>query len=170
MLVPLALARCAGTASITPASILTGVQAVITGLSGALATVQAAAPTAIPVATITTVQTDLGSAAQVAQGLVAGLPATTGASLVQQVEGFFNDILTICAEPPLSALIPAPFSTALAAAAIALPTLEAFVSQYVTSASAPLSTLQARAKLVAAVPQIVSYDQAVAVLQSFAKK
>jgi hypothetical protein len=169
-LLPVAIAVGCADIPITPAEILTDVSAVISGLSGALSTVEAAAPAAIPAATAQTIQTDLTTAGSVAQNLVAGLPATSGASIVQEVEGYLNDILKVAAAPPLNALIPAPFSTALAAAAVVMPTLEAFVGQYIATVSASVETMQARAKLVAAASQpIAGVDQAVAVLQSLAK-
>ena len=166
----LPIAACANLknawASVTPAQIVSGVNAMVGGLARGFALVPAGLIPAGPSAQIAGY---LGRASAVVKGLTDGLPATNGAGIVVQVEGYVNDVLNVCAAPPLNALIPSPFNLAVAAAAVVLPTFEAFVNQYLpATVSAPL--VSARAKLKAAAPQIITYDQGIAVLQDIAKR
>jgi len=174
LLVQLALAACANTTvTVTPDSIIAVVSSIITGAKGALAQVETAAPSLIPAASQSTIATALSDAASVASALVSGVSATSGASIVQKVEGYINTVLGILDSAPIAGLIPAPFSTAIAAIAFLLPTLETFVTAYLgTSAvSASIATVQTRTRLLAAAPvQITSVAQAQAILATYAEK
>jgi len=158
-------------ASVTPAQIVTDVSGTVSGLAKGYALAVAAAPGLIPAGPAGTITADLALAQAVVKGLVTGLPATNGAGIVQQIEGYVNDVINVAAAPPLNAIIPSPFNLAVAAAAVVLPTFEAFVNQYLPSAptvAAPM--VSARAKVKAAAPQVVTYDQAIAVLKFYAAK
>jgi len=164
-----ALADCAN-APLTPAEIVAQAGAAASGLDGMLTQVVAKYPNLIPAATVTDLHDDLTKAEQAAVMLSGSLPAPSGASIVQTVEGYLNSVLSTLAAPPINGLIPAPFNEVVAAAALVIPGLEAFVNQYIpTSASASPATLAVRAKLRAGAPQIATMDQALAALQRYSK-
>jgi hypothetical protein len=154
-------------AALTPAQIVTQAAAVATGLQGAIKQVVAAYPALIPAGTAATIQTDLTDASAAATSLSASLPAATGASIVQTVEGYINAVLSVLAGPPINGLIPAPFNMAIAAAAVLIPQLEAFANTYLptTAAAAPV-TIAARQRFAALAPTMTP-DAAVAILATF---
>ncbi len=97
------------------------------------------------------------------------LPAASGATTVQIVEGYLNAVLNTLAAPPINGLIPAPFNMAVAAAALVVPDLEAFVNQYLPAATAVApATYAARLQLRAAARQVTTLDQAMAILKEYA--
>lgn len=154
------LADCGGSTAVdlTPAAIITQATAIVTGLSGMYTQVVFAYPLLIPAAAANTVAADLTTAVALLGQLNPSLPATAGASLVQKIEGFVNDTLSALSKVPA---IPAPYSSAIGAANIIIPGLEAFVNLYIAPAAA------AKAKITAPLPA-AAVDQAVKVLQSFA--
>ena len=163
-----ALTSC-GLVALTPAQIVAEAGVAAKGLSGALTQLAAVDSTLIPPATLATVQNDLTLAQGAASSLSANLPATNGASTVQTVEGYINAVLNTLAAPPINGLIPAPFNIAVSAVALLVPDLEAFVNQYLPTASAVSpATYAARAQLRAAAPQVSTVDQAVTILQEYA--
>ena len=163
-----ALTRC-GANALTPAQIVIEAGVAAKGLSGALTQVADADPKLIAVATLATLQNDLSLAQGAASALAPNLPAASGATVVQTVEGYINAVLNTLAAPPINGLIPAPFNMAVAAAALVVPELEAFVNQYLPAASAVApATYAARLQLRAAAPQVTTLDQAVAILRGYA--
>jgi len=163
-----ALTRC-GAVALTPAQIVTEACVTAKGLSGALTQVANADPALISAATLATLQNDLALAQGAASSLTTNLPAASGASTVQLVEGYINAVLNTLAAPPINGLIPAPFNMAITAAALVVPDLEAFVNQYLPAASAVTpTTYAARLQLRAAAPQVMTVDQAVAILKEYA--
>jgi hypothetical protein len=162
-----ALAACTpGTSTLTPAVILTDASAVVTGLANGL-TVIKGNPLLVPYASLVVkISADLTAAAAVLTGLNTSLPAATGASIVQTIEGYINDVLSVATTPPLGSIIPAPFSTALGLASVVLPVLEAFVNQYIPAkAGASLEDVAARTRATALAPAGLSVQQAVQQLQ-----
>ena len=137
---------------LTPADIIADAQAAASGLSTALSLLSAAAPTLIPAATLASIQSDLATAQGIAKTLSASTPATSAASVVQQVLGYLNAALNVLAAPPINGLIPSPFNTAVAAVAVLAPEMEAFVTAYIPTAAASPVAVKVRAKLVAAAP------------------
>ena len=167
VLIPAAmLAACAST-PMTPAQIVTQAAAAASGLAGMVKQLSAAYPTLIPAATLAQIETYLGMAQTAATNLAPNLPAATGASTVHVIEGYLNAVLTMLAGPPINGLIPAPFNMALSAVSVILPQLEAFAAVYIPAAAASPAVDRARASFAAAAP--VSPNDAVAVLQSFAR-
>ena len=165
-----ALAAC-GTTTLTPTLIITEAGTVANGLAGAITQIATAYPALIPAATLVTIKTDLGLAQTAATGLSAALPATTGASVVQTIEGYINAVLTVLAGPPINGLIPAPFNMAISAAALLVPDLEAFANTYLApTAAASLAAAHARAMLVVNAPPITDKNAALLVLAGYAKK
>jgi len=163
-----ALTRC-GINALTPAQIVTEAGVAAKGLSGALTQVASADPKLISATTLATMQNDLTLAQGAASALAPNLPAASGATIVQTVEGYINVVLNTLAAPPINGLIPAPFNMAIAAAALVVPDLEAFVNQYLPAASAVAPvTYAARLQLRAAAPQVTTLDQAVAILRAYA--
>ncbi len=166
--IAVALTRC-GAAPLTPAQIVTESDAAAKGLSGALTQIASADPTLIAPGTLVTLQNDLTQAQGAASTLTSNLPAASGAAIVQTVEGYINAVLNTLAAPPINGLIPAPFNLAVAAAALVVPDLEAFVNDYLPAASAVApATYPARLQFRAAAPQVATLDQAVAILQEYA--
>ena len=163
-----ALTRC-GVNALTPTQIVTEAGVAAKGLSGALAQLAAADPKLLPATTLSTLQNDLMLAQGAASSLTSALPAASGATVVQTVEGYLNAVLNTLAAPPINGLIPTPFNLAIAAAALLVPDLEAFVNQYLPTASAVSpATYAARLQLRAAAPQVTTLDQAVAILREYA--
>ncbi len=165
--VAVTLTSCAGV-DLTPAQIVTEAGTVAKGLSGALAQLAGADPTLIPTGTLATLQSDLALAQGAASALNTSLPASNAASTVQTVEGYVNAVLNALAGPPINGLIPPPYNLAVAAAALVVPDLEAFVNQYLPAGSAVApATHAARLQLREAAPRITAVDQALAILQRY---
>lgn len=169
------LARCSDPASITPAQVVSDLQTVTAALSAALTAAVAADPTAIPAATVRTVQGDLSQASTVASSLSASLAATTGASTAQTIVADINDGISILADPPINGLIPAPFSTAIAAFDLILPSIESFVGSVIPSTTGAASGVVTKAALVrmkarAMAPGLTTADQARAAIAALAAK
>ena len=163
-----ALTRC-GANTLTPAQIITEAGVAAKGLAGALTQLAGADPKLIPATTLATMQNDLTLAQGAASALAPNLPAASGATVVQTVEGYLNAVLNALAAPPINGLIPAPFNLAIAAAALVVPDLEAFANQYLPAASAVApATYAARLQLRAAALQVTTLDQAVAILRDYA--
>jgi len=163
-----ALTGC-GANALTPAQIVTEAGVVAKGLSGALTQVAGADPKLISATTLATLQNDLALAQGAASSLTTAMPAASGATVVQTVEGYINAVLNILAAPPINGLIPSPFNLAVAAAALLVPDLEAFVNQYLpTAAAVAPATYVARLQLRAAAPQVTTLDRAVMILQEYA--
>ena len=164
-----ALGGCAVFQKITPAQIVTKAQAAAAGLDGMLTQLAAAYPALMPAATLATLHSDLTKAQAAAKVLSAGLPAASGASVVQTVLGYINAVLNTLAAPPINGLIPAPFNQVVAAVAFIAPTLEAFVQSYIPTAAASPATASTRMAFRAMAPQIATDAQALAVLQKYAR-
>ncbi len=163
-----ALTSCDSNA-LTPAQIVTEAGVAAKGLSGALTQLAGTDPKLIPAAMLATLQNDLTLAQGAASSLTTNLPAASGATTVQIVEGYLNAVLNTLAAPPINGLIPAPFNMAVAAAALVVPDLEAFVNQYLPAAAAVApATYAARLRLRAAAPQVTKLDQAIAILKEYA--
>jgi hypothetical protein len=163
-----ALTSC-GAIALIPAEIVTEAGVAAKGLSGALTQLASADPKLISATTLGTLQGDLTLAQGAASSLSTNLPAATGASTVQTVEGYINAVLNTLAAPPINGLIPAPFNMAVAAAALVVPELEAFVNQYLPAASTVTpATNDARLRLRNAAPQVTTVDQALTILQGYA--
>jgi len=166
--VAVTLTSCAGMV-LTPAQIVTEAATVAKGLSGAMTQLASADPNLIPASTLTTLQGDLTLAQGAASALNASLPASSGASTVQIIDGYINAVLNTLAAPPINGLIPAPFNMAVTAAALVAPDLEAFVNQYLPAASTVSpATYAARLQLRGAAPQVTTVDQALAILKGYA--
>lgn len=155
------LAACSGS-STTPAQIVADVQNAVTALSNGFSAVVKQAPNAVPAATAATITAALAQAASMLGSLSTNLTATEAAPKVQQIEQAINTVISAAAAVPL---IPPPFSTALGAAAIVLPIIEAWVNSILPPAPAPAAATMARAKL--ATPGM-SVSQAEATLKSLA--
>jgi hypothetical protein len=130
----------------TPAQVV----ADLTGLVQTLTTVETGVVTADPKALTsaqqTTLTTALANAKAVLTQLNAGLPAPNGASIASQIDGYLNSVVAVLAS------IPSAYSVELGAASMLLPTVEAFVNQYLpasitASASANVLALRAKAAL-----------------------
>ena len=146
-----ALVACTG-GTITPAQIASDAQVLIAGLNSAVPAILAASN--VPPATVAAIQQDMvlaqGAAATLSQ-VVAGqaAPASAVSTLVTAV----NDIVQTTTTPPLSLAIPAPYESALVAAGVLLPVIEAEAGILPTAAKAtvsPITPNQARLILVAA--------------------
>lgn len=157
-LVPAALlAGCAtGSGGVTFAQVLADVQNAVPALQNALGAVLKAAPAALPAATVTQIDGYLSSASGVLAQLSGSMTATQAAPLVQKVESDLNAVISAAAAIPL---IPPPFSTALAAAAIVLPIVEGFVNATL-NLPAKVAASPARARMAALSPMSVSAAEA----------
>ena len=152
-----------------PGEVLTEISAMLSGISGALPELVSAYPALIPAESLAKIQTDLNAAKAVAAALSPSLPAASGASLVAEIEHYVNDVLTLLGSPPISGAIPAPFNQVFGAVAVVLPVLEEFLSQLLGQvASASPKVISARIALSSSTPDVVSVDQAVKILLSYA--
>ena len=168
--VPLAvtLTSCAGTI-LTPSQIIADAGTLAKGLAGVLTEVASADANLLPADMLATLQNDLTLAEGAASALSTNLPATSGASIAQTIDGYINAVLNTLAAPPINGLIPAPFNMAIAAAALVVPEIEAFVNQYLPTASAVApTTYAARLKLRDTAPQVTTVAQALAILKGYA--
>lgn len=156
------LSACTGAKPVTPVTVLTDVQALVSGLSGAVQQIEAADPSLIPLTVQQQIATYLGNAEAAAAQLSADMAASTSASWVRTVETDVNAVLNVLSGPPVNGLIPAPFNQALAAAAIVVPILEAFTAQYL-----PATTASTKGQRFAALAPGMTTAQAVGVLQRF---
>lgn len=138
----IALAGCS-TSGTTPAQIVTDVKNAVSALASSFSTVLAQAPNAVPPATAATITSALAQASSVLGSLSTNLAANVAAPVVQQVEQAINTVISAAAAVPL---IPAPFSTALEAAAIVLPVIEAWVNSILPAPAPAAAALKARAK------------------------
>jgi hypothetical protein len=137
------MGACAGTGT-TPAQIVTDVQNAVSALASSFSTVLAQAPNVVPATTAATITSALAQASAVLGSLSTNLTANAAAPLVQQIESALNTVISAAAAVPL---IPPPFSTALGAAAIVLPIIEAWLSTVLPAAPTPAAASLARAKL-----------------------
>jgi len=159
------VAACSGTTT-TPAQIVTDVQNAVSALANSFSAVVAQAPNVVPVNTSAQITSALAQASSVLGSLSTNLAANVAAPIVQQVEGALNTVISAASAVPL---IPPPFSTALAAASIVLPIVEAWLNSVLpaTSGAAP-AMMAARAKMAALAP--MSSAQAEATLAQLAGK
>ncbi len=134
-LLGLALIGCASSSTAPsprmPAQIIADANGAVIGLGVAINGIAASSPGLIPPATVAALQGILAQSDSTLTSLSTSLPAPAGASILQQVGGSLNSILTTLA---LFKSIPPPYSTLISAAAIIVPGLEAFVGQYVPGA------------------------------------
>lgn len=158
------LAGCTNSTQ-TPAAVIAAAGALANGLAGAVTAIKVAYPNLIPPATMVEIQVDLALAQQASSQLSATLPSATGAATVQLVEANINAVLNLLSAPPLNGVIPPPFNEAIGAAAILVPVLEAFVTQYLP---VPAAASPVRAALMQSVPGMTQ-GQAMAVIQGYAK-
>lgn len=175
VLILMSLAACTTglvPSNIAPASVLTQVNAVVTGLSGVLPQIVKQYPALIPPNLATTMETDLQLAMATSASLKAGMPAPQAAVTIAQVEGYVNDVLNTLAGPPINGLIPAPANQAFGAAAIIVPVLEAFVAANLPAGSqmASVASPYSLVALHSTTPDITTTKQAIDILNSFAKK
>lgn len=156
------LSSCANS-STTPAQIVADAQNAVTALANSFDAVVKQAPNAVPADKAATIAAALAQAASVLGSLSTNLTATEAAPKVQQIEQALNTVITAAAAVPL---IPPPFSTALGAAAIVLPIIEAWVNSILPT-PAPAAASMARAKF--ATPGM-NVSQAEATLKQMAGK
>lgn len=136
-----------------PAQVVNDAALAINGLTGALNALGQVAPNVIPPDVKAKITSYLASASVVLGGLSTSLTSTQAVPIISQIEGAINSVISAAASIPL---VPEPFRTALAAAAIVLPMLEAFVAG-ITQAPA-LAATPARAKALAAYPAMTLSD------------
>lgn len=135
------LTGCAGT-TLTPQTVVTEAQTLITGLQGVFSnTAVTAAITAVVggSAALSKIQSDLTLAQGAAATLSTGLGTTAGASTAQVIDTYINAVLDTAATPPIVGLIPPPYNLALTAAAVVVPEIEAFVNQYLPASMVTVS-------------------------------
>ena len=173
------VAACTTAAPLTPAEIVTQATAIGTGLLGMISN-----PTVTAIITklsggsgiLATLTGYLSKAVGAAGTLSANLPATTGASIASQIDGYINAFLTTVDSPPLVGLIPSPFNLALTAATVLLPPIEQFINQYLPASVTTAPTVPVPAPAVVAATRLkfgaikpaMGAPEALAVLQGYA--
>lgn len=121
------------TAPVTPAQIGADLQGVLTAISTIEPLIVATAPNALTPAQQAKITNDLAQAQATLATLTAGLPAVTGASEAQTVDGYINDAMNaLAAVVPLVPALSA-FSAPIEAADGVLPVVEGFINQYLPS-------------------------------------
>ena len=122
----LALTACStSTTDVTPAQVAADLSGLVATLATIVPQIERAAPNALTQAQQTALANDLSNAQKALASFAAGIPATTGASKAQVIDGYLNDIIATAA-----AVAPPPYNTAMIAAEVILPQIEAFVNQY----------------------------------------
>jgi len=167
---PVALGGCTIATSLfgaaaTPANIISEVSAMVVGLNNGFNDVKAALPAAYQTE-ISKIQADLNLATGGLGTLSTNLPATTGATVVQTIEGYINDLMSVATTPPLASLIPSPFSTAIGLVSVVLPEIEAFINQYLAPVAPVAAASLARVRAAALAPPGLTVAQAVTQLQA----
>jgi hypothetical protein len=151
------------TPTVTPANVVTTAQNAISTLVN-LASVEGPSLSPAQQSVVATIMADANQAKTVVAQLQAGMTATAGAPIVQQVETDLNNVVDAVAMVPL----PPPYNAIIAAVALGLPILEGFLSTVMpATAGASLAVLTARQKVVAAAPAMTQ-DQALALLAQHA--
>ena len=130
------LAGCGTTGPLTPASVITDAQTIISGLDATLTQIQAADPGLIAPAALAKAQGYVAQAKAALATLSANLPAAQGATTLATIEGYINGALNTLAAFPL---IPQPYAGYIQAAAVLLPIIEAFSNVTLGTASATAS-------------------------------
>jgi len=157
-----ALAACQSSTTLTPAQIVTDVQNAVSALANTFSAVLTQAPNAVPANTAATITSALAQASSVLGSLSTNLAANVAAPLVQKVEQAINTVITSAASVPL---IPPPFSTALGAAAIVLPIIEAWVNSILPApAAASMDAISARGRFAVAGMSVSSAEETLAKL------
>lgn len=112
-------------------------------MPGVLQAIAAAAPNLIPPAVLTTLLKDLSDAASLLANITPDMLPPAGASTLQQVEIYFNDVMAIIV--PILPMIPggAAFVLPVDAAMIAIRLIEQFVNSQIP-AVAPAGAVTAR--------------------------
>jgi hypothetical protein len=143
--VPLVLAGCNGQAPSGPsiAMVAQDVNLIAGGLSKALTQVQMLGVPGLTPQILNTCQIALTGVQGVAQSLAGVSSVQDAQPLIVRVEGYVNAIVDALAVLPL----PPPVQTALLAATILLPVVEAAVNMAVPPAAATMTPDQARAAL-----------------------
>ena len=142
---------------VTPAQVAADLSGLVTALTTVIPQLEKAAPNALTPSQQTALANDLANAQKAIAGFAAGIPASVGASKAQIIDSYLNDIVSTAA-----AVAPPPYNTALIAAEVILPEVEAFVNQYLP-ASLTQTVAAMRAPKVGAA-MAMSPDQARGVL------
>lgn len=136
----LVLSACQPNTEVTPAQVVADLFGVVQTLQRIEPLVVAADPKLISPAEQLALANDLALAQQALAGFSQGLPATSGASVARQVEGYLNDVVNVLA------MVPNLYSAEINAAAVILPIVEVFVNQYLPVGASPTLNLRASAK------------------------
>lgn len=134
------LAGCSSTPA--PATVPAQVAADLTGILHTLMQIEPlivlAAPASFTQAQKLAMQNDLDNAVKVLTRLSAGMPAGSGASVVQEIDVYLNDVVnTLAAVSPLVPIL-APWSPIIDALDAVLPTIEVFVNRTLPT---PMTTI-----------------------------
>ena len=154
--------------NVTPAAVIADLGSIVTGMSAMFPKLLAAAPSLIPAPLAAQIQGDLSLAQQADATLTANVPAATGATTAQKIEGYVDAVFAVLAGPPINGLIPAQFNLVLTGVAVLLPGIEAFFNQYLTAAPTVSASL-VRAQFRAAAPAMTPAEARL-VLAGYAAK
>jgi hypothetical protein len=127
------------TPSVTPAQVAADLTGVLTTLQQMEPAVVKADPTAFTPQQIAAMTNDLANAQKILAGFTAGMPAASGATEAQEIDGYLNDALnTLAAVAPLVPVL-APWSDAIDAIDAVLPTVETFVNANLPKATTTIA-------------------------------
>jgi hypothetical protein len=148
------LSGCASTTPLTPAQVVADAKAVVTALGTAVTQMGIDVPTLVPAALVTKMKNYIADASSVLDALSSSMAATVGASVMQQV---VSDVVAVLNTVGGIAGLPSQYTMIIQAAAVILPTLQAFVTSTLgivtasarVKASGTMTLAQARAVLAA---------------------
>jgi hypothetical protein len=148
------LSGCASTTPLTPAQVVADAKAVVAALGTAVTQMGIDVPTLVPAALVTKMKNYIADANSVLDALSASMAATVGASVMQQV---VSDVVAVLNTVGGIAGLPSQYTMIIQAAAVILPTLQAFVTSTLgivtasarVKASGTMTLAQARAVLAA---------------------
>ena len=166
LLTVVAASGCAQVPALTPASVVSYAGSAAQTMLNVLKDIGANAPNLIPAGTLAAIEADLVTAVAVANQLSPTLPAVAGASLVQKINGIINGAFAALAMPPLSLVIPPPWSSGVAVVNALLPPLEAFVDGALGLAGSSKAAMRAQ---LAPTASFASPEAAMAYLQTHPK-
>lgn len=143
--IPMVMAgSCATTSATTPQQVVDDCNNAVQALIVTFKQVVQTAPNAIPADLQGKITSALASATVLLGDLSANLAANVSAPIVQQIEQALNSVIVDAAS---MFVIPPPFSIALDAVAIVLPTIEAFVNSFIAQPTGQQQLVAARAQI-----------------------
>ena len=132
---------------VTPAQIAADATGIVNELATLLPQIENVAPKAFSQTQLAQITNDISLAQKALANLSAGMPATNGASVAQQIDFYINDAVGALATVAPSIPVLAPYVLPIDAVEAILPGIEAFVNQYLPSSVTKASLVRTAGSL-----------------------